>query len=111
MLRTEAGRRPHDKGLADLVGELSTHTAEFSRRWAAHDVRLHQAGTKTFHHPVVGDLELYYDGLDLPGQPGLNLSAYSAEPGSRSDDGLKLLASWAVDPAPSKPDPTRTFQE
>ena len=96
LLRTEAGRNPHNKGLTDLVGELSTRSTEFSSRWAAHDVRLHQAGTKTFHHPVIGDLELYFDALDLPGQPGLNLTAYSAEPGSSAEDGLKLLASWAA---------------
>jgi hypothetical protein len=96
QLRTEAGRNPQNKALTDLVGELSTRSDEFARRWAAHDVRLHHAGTKTFHHPVIGDLELYYDALDLPGQPGLNLTAYSPEPGSSAEDGLKLLASWAA---------------
>lgn len=96
QLRTEAGRNPHNKGLSDLVGELSTRSTEFAARWAAHDVRLHQAGTKLFHHPAIGDLELFYDRLDLPGQPGVALTVYSAEPDSAADDGLKLLASWAA---------------
>ena len=103
LLRTEAGRNPHNRGLTDLVGELSTRSAEFSSRWAAHDVRLHQAGTKHFHHPVVGDLELFFDALDLPGQPGVTFTAYSAEPGSPADDGLKLLASWAASQSQDDP--------
>jgi hypothetical protein len=54
MLRTSAGRDPHDKQLHDLVGELSTRSDEFRRRWSAHDVRIHSVGTKHFHHHIVG---------------------------------------------------------
>jgi len=96
LLRTEAGRDPHNPDLTNLVGELATLSEEFRTRWAAHDVRLHQRGTKTFHHPVVGRLELAFDAMDLPADPGLTLTAYSAEPGSSSEDGLRLLASWAA---------------
>ena len=53
-LRSEAGRHPHDRGLSDLVGQLSMRSAEFRGRWAAHNVRFHQTGTKRLHHPVVG---------------------------------------------------------
>jgi transcriptional regulator with XRE-family HTH domain len=95
-LRTEAGRNPHDRGLQDLVGELSTRSQEFRTRWAAHNVRRHQTGRKRLHHPVVGDLELTYEVLALPADPGLSLVVYGAEPGSASQDGLKLLASWAA---------------
>jgi transcriptional regulator with XRE-family HTH domain len=96
LLRTEAGRDPYDKGLSDLVGELSTRSDEFRTRWAAHDVRLHQTGVKQFHHPVVGDLRLDFEAMDLSADTGLTLTAYSAEPGSASHDGLKLLATWAA---------------
>ena len=96
LLRTEAGRNPYDKGLTDLVGELSTRSDDFRMWWAAHDVRLHYAGTKHFHHPAVGDLVLAYDALDLPADPGLTLTVYSAEPGTAAADGLTLLASWAA---------------
>ena len=41
ILRTEAGRDPHDPAMHDLVGELSTRSDEFRRRWNTHDVRLH----------------------------------------------------------------------
>jgi transcriptional regulator with XRE-family HTH domain len=95
-LRTVAGRNPHDRGLQDLVGELSTRSQEFRTRWAAHNVRQHQTGRKRLHHPVVGDLELTYEVLALPADPGLSLVVYGAEPGSASQDGLKLLASWAA---------------
>ena len=81
ILRTEAGRDPHDKALHDLVGELSTRSEEFRRRWARHDVRLHGAGTKHFHHTVVGDLELAYESVDMVSEPGLTLTVYAAEPG------------------------------
>jgi transcriptional regulator with XRE-family HTH domain len=105
ILRGEAGRSPYDKGLSDLIGELSTRSETFRTRWAAHDVRLHRSGTKRLHHPVVGDIVLAYESMDLPADPGLTLQAYSAEPGSPSADALGLLASWAAteEPAPHAP--------
>ncbi|AEK42280.1 helix-turn-helix domain-containing protein [Amycolatopsis mediterranei] len=96
ILHTEAGRNPHDKGLHDLVGELSTRSDEFRRRWSAHNVRHHGTGSKTFHHPVVGTLTLAYEGLELAAEPGLTLTIYTAEPGSPSEEALRLLASWAA---------------
>ena len=99
ILRAEAGRDPYDKRLSDLIGELSTRSDEFRVRWAAHDVKLHRTGVKRFHHPVVGELILDFESLDLPGDPGQKLLVYSAEPGSRSQEALDLLASWASTPA------------
>ncbi len=96
ILRTEAGRDPHDRALHDLVGELSTRSDEFRSRWASHNVRHHGAGTKRFHHPVVGELTLAYEGLDLAAEPGLTLTIYTAEPGTASEERLRLLGSWAA---------------
>jgi transcriptional regulator with XRE-family HTH domain len=96
ILRTEAGRNPHDKDLHDLVGELSTRSDAFRTRWGAHNVRHHGTGTKRFHHCAVGDLTLAYEGLELAAEPGLTLTIYAAEPGSPSDEALRLLASWAA---------------
>jgi MmyB-like transcription regulator ligand binding domain/Helix-turn-helix domain len=96
ILRTQAGRTPYDKGLSDLIGELSTRSETFRTRWAAHNVRLHQTGTKLLHHPVVGDLDLAWEAMDLPADPGLTLHVYSAEPSSPTADALNLLASWAA---------------
>lgn len=96
ILRTEAGRTPHDKGLHDLVGELSTRSAVFGTLWSAHDVRLHGVGAKTFHHDAVGNLELAYEGLEMLSAPGLHLTLYSAEPGSPTAQALALLATWSA---------------
>ena len=103
MLRTEAGRDPYDKALTDLVGELCTRSDDFRVRWAAHDVRLHRTGLKHFHHPVVGDLHLNFESMQLSADPGLTLTALSAEAGSPSDDALRLLASWAATHHPADP--------
>ena len=94
ILRTEAGRDPHDKDLHDLVGELSTRSDDFRRRWSTHNVRYHGAGTKLFHHHDVGDLELVYESLDMISDPGLTLTLYAAEPESPTAHALELLASW-----------------
>ena len=94
ILRTEAGRDPHDKALHDLVGELSTRSQQFRRRWSYHNVRLHGAGIKHFHHTVVGNLELAYESVDMISDPGLTLTIYVAEPASPTAHALDLLASW-----------------
>ena len=94
ILRTEAARDPRNKELHDLVGELCTRSEDFASRWSAHDVRHHGTGFKTFRHPVVGELTLAYEGLEMAAEPGLTLTVYSAEPGSASEEALRLLASW-----------------
>jgi transcriptional regulator with XRE-family HTH domain len=96
ILRWAAGRDPHDRDLSDLVDELATHSEVFRARWATHDVRFHNTGVKHFHHPVVGELSLTYNRLDLAADDGVTLFTYTAEPGSRSEEALKLLGSWAA---------------
>ncbi|MCW2602316.1 MAG: hypothetical protein JWN61_451 [Pseudonocardiales bacterium] len=95
LLRSEAGRSPHDKALSDLVGELSTKSALFGKLWASHNVREHRTGTKRVTHPAVGDLDLTFEAMDLTADRGLQMLAYTAEPGSPSQDGLQLLANLA----------------
>lgn len=96
LLRGEAGRDPYDRDLTDLIGELSTRSEPFRTWWAAHNVRLHRTGVKRLHHPLVGDLTLAYESMDLTADQGLRLNAYSAEPGSPDQDTLNLIASWAA---------------
>jgi len=96
ILRAEAGRSPYDRQLSDLVGELSTQNDLFRRLWGAHDVKEHRTGIKKIHHPVVGDLSLTFQSMDLSSDRGLQMLVFSAEPGSSSYDGLQLLSNWAA---------------
>jgi transcriptional regulator with XRE-family HTH domain len=96
ILRAEAGRDPYDRRLSDLIGELSTRSEDFRVRWAAHNVKFHRTGAKQLHHPVVGDLTLAYEALELPADSGQRILIYTAEPNSPSDDALKLLATWCA---------------
>ncbi|WP_307161398.1 helix-turn-helix transcriptional regulator [Streptomyces rishiriensis] len=105
LLRTEAGRAPHDSELTGLVGELVTRSEEFRSAWAKHNVRLHHTGRKSFGHPSVGLITLDFDAMELPAQPGLTLTAYSCAPGTPDHDALRLLATWA---ASEKPHPSGT---
>ncbi len=99
MLRTMAGENPYDPGLTELVGELSTRSEQFRTLWAAHNVRQHRAGIKKIHHPIVGDMTLSYESMDLTADTGLRLNAYVAEPGTSSAEALSMLASWISSPA------------
>jgi len=96
MLRLEAGNNPHDEQLIALVGELSTRSELFRQRWASQDVRFHRSGRKRLNHPVVGQLDLDFEAMPLPSEPGLQLNIYTAAAGTPTADGLKLLASWAA---------------
>lgn len=99
ILRSNAGRNPEDRALRELIGELSTKSEVFRSRWANHNVRFHRTGLKRLRHPVVGDLELEYEAFELPADPGLTMFAYTAQPGSPTEERLKLLASWAASEA------------
>ncbi|MGG5260108.1 helix-turn-helix transcriptional regulator [Phycicoccus avicenniae] len=96
MLRLEAGRNPHDKHLIELVGELSTRSELFRQRWASQDVRYHRSGRKRLRHPAVGRLDLDFEAMELPSEPGLQLNVYTAAEGTPTSDALKLLASWVA---------------
>ncbi|MFC3688926.1 helix-turn-helix domain-containing protein [Aquipuribacter hungaricus] len=102
ILRVEAGRSPHDRALSDLVGQLATRSDTFRRLWASHDVREHRTGVKSITHPVVGDLDLTYEALDLSASRGLQLIAYTARPDSPDSDALRMLASYTASEVPTK---------
>ncbi|SDS46557.1 helix-turn-helix transcriptional regulator [Microlunatus soli] len=102
IIRREAGRDPHDRGLQELVGELSTRSETFRRLWGAHDVRTHGAGTKRFNHPEVGEMVLSYEELAVTAEPGVVMLIYTAEPGSPTAEKLRLLASLAAEQSPAQ---------
>ncbi len=93
LLRAEAARSPDSPPVTGLVGELSTRSDQFRIRWAAHIVKAHRHGVKRFRHADVGELSLTYNVFDITGVGGLSLFGYTAEPHSRSDEALRLLAS------------------
>ncbi|TDU01827.1 Xre family transcriptional regulator [Streptomyces sp. 846.5] len=98
QLQLEAARTPGDPRMNTLVGELSTRDEHFRRCWAAHAVAGRGVGTKHLNHPAVGALALDWDTLTCAADPEQHLVIWTAEPGSPSDDGLRLLASWTAAP-------------
>lgn len=110
-LRIEAGRNPYDRGLTDLVGELSTRSEEFRTWWAAHNVKFHTTAAKTVRHPAVGELELTGEALTLPGDYGLTIITYTVEPHSASEQALNFLASWSTQESPANPRESETIEE
>ncbi|WP_432182317.1 hypothetical protein [Streptomyces sp. NBC_00063] len=95
-LRTEAARTPGNTDLADLINELATHSDEFAMRWDAHDVEYYRSGQQRFHHPAVGDIDLDYDALEIPADPGLTLVTYTLTPTSAYADVFRRLQAHAV---------------
>lgn len=96
LLRAEAARSPDSPAVARLVGELATRSKQFRTRWAAHNVKAHRHGVKRFQHSEVGELSLTCNVFDITGAGGLSLIGYTAQPHSRSDEALRLLASWTA---------------
>jgi transcriptional regulator with XRE-family HTH domain len=96
QLRTEAARTAGDQSLNALVGELSTQDEQFRTWWAGHVVTRLCVRTKQLNHPVVGPLALDWATLTSTADPEQHLITWSAEPGSPSDDALRLLASWSA---------------
>ncbi|SEN46428.1 helix-turn-helix transcriptional regulator [Actinacidiphila rubida] len=106
MLRLEAGRYPGDRQLADLVGELTLQSPEFSRWWNDHRVLRRTHGAKHYVHPVVGEIHFHYESFQVPGDSEQTLCVYNVEPGSASEEALALLRSWTA-PEPIGPDAGR----
>jgi transcriptional regulator with XRE-family HTH domain len=96
MLRLEAGRHPHDRRLADLVGELTLALPEFTAWWNDHRVLRRTHGAKHYHHPLVGELHFSYESFQVPGDTDQTLCVYNVEPGSETAEALRLLASWTT---------------
>ena len=95
MLRMESARHPADPALAAVVAELTEDSEDFRPAWERHDVHEHRSGTKTYHHPAVGDLPLTYDVLTLPGVPGTGVTVYGPQAGTDAQERLVALADWA----------------
>ncbi len=89
-LRATLARYPLDPAVTGLIEELRDGSPEFARLWERHDVQAAPMLTKTFRHPVVGEVTVDCDGLALTDRDQ-HLVLYSAPPGSRSAEALALL--------------------
>lgn len=99
-LRAAAAQYPDDPGIHGLIADLRPLSAEFVRRWQQLRVCVRRGSTtKHLQHPVVGELIMECEVLDIAGH-GQRLIIYSAAPGSPSADALKLLGvlgtQWAA---------------
>ena len=104
-LRLDAGRYPDDPATRQLVGELAMTSEGFRRWWADHRVVERSHGTKRMRHPVVGELEIHYEAMNLPGDPDQTLFLYTTRAGSPSRDAMRLLSSWLATAAePARPE-------
>ncbi|MCE7010820.1 helix-turn-helix transcriptional regulator [Kibdelosporangium philippinense] len=99
QLRLDAGQHPNDVLLAELIGELSVKSDDFRTKWATHDVKRKTHDSVRLQHPLVGELTVRYETFTLPGDQDQALSIYHPEPGSASQEALRLLASWGADTA------------
>lgn len=100
-MRRHNSQYPDDPQLNTLVAELSAGYPEFRRWWAEHDVATRDTGRKHLRHPVVGDLLLDWSVMTWAADPDQQIIAWTAEPGSPSEDALRPLASWTADPSRS----------
>ncbi|WP_322748556.1 MULTISPECIES: helix-turn-helix transcriptional regulator [unclassified Frankia] len=96
VLRRRAAARPDDPSLTALVGELSVQNEQFRQWWADGEVAPLTGGIKVFNHPIVGELTLDWDALSCGPDTGQQLIIWIAESGSRTEEGLRLLSSWAA---------------
>ncbi|KAB8166955.1 helix-turn-helix domain-containing protein [Streptomyces sp. 3MP-14] len=96
-LRLDAGRHPHDRLLADLVGELMVRSPEFGTWWHDHRVLRRTHGLKHYRHPLVGDLTFHYESFPVAGEPDQTLCVYNVEPDSETARALTLLGTWTAD--------------
>ena len=89
-LRSTLARYPSDPAVTGLVDELRAGSPEFARLWERHDVQDAPRLTKTFRHPVVGEITVDCDSLALTDRDQ-HLVLYSAPPGSPAAEALALL--------------------
>ncbi|WP_026122732.1 helix-turn-helix transcriptional regulator [Nocardiopsis halotolerans] len=89
-LRATLARYPSDPAVTGLVDELRDASPDFVRLWERHDVQAAPMLTKTFRHPVVGEITVDCDALAITDRDQ-HLVLYSAPPGSPGAEALALL--------------------
>ncbi|MGU3293338.1 helix-turn-helix transcriptional regulator [Williamsia sp. M5A3_1d] len=95
-LRTASARYPDDPAIRALVDELRDGSEEFAHLWDRNDVQPPSMLTKTFRHPVVGELTLDCDVLHL-NDGDQHLVLYTAPVGSAAAESLAFLGALGAD--------------
>ena len=106
-LRLVSGRRPGDRRLHQLVGELTTGSEEFAALWADHGVRACASARYDLRHPLVGALTLTQQSLALAASPDQSVVVFTARPASRSEAALRRLAGSSLLEGPAQGAPGR----
>jgi len=107
-LRREAGRRPHDHRLRQLVDDLRGADGDVARWWDDQSVRDHASVAKQIRHPAAGELAFDIEIVCPPHEPDQRLVVYTAQPDSPTARLLPLLASWDTHPATAPTDTARS---
>lgn len=105
VLRLYAGSHPDDPELPGLIADLSRGSEVFRQEWTSHSVVEHARGHKRFHNPLVGELTLAYETLEVLGDRDQTLLVFTPAAGSRDEEALRLLAAWR-EPASRRRSPT-----
>jgi transcriptional regulator with XRE-family HTH domain len=89
-LRATAARRGGDPDVEDLVDALLSHSEEFARLWAEHQVQIPRERHKRLIHPAVGLVEVDCESLLTPEQDQ-ELVLLTARPDAEAARQLRLL--------------------
>jgi len=79
----------HDAAMTELVGLLTSESAEFAEWWPQHDVSGFETRLRRFRHPTAGELTFQYQQLTPAEWPSLRVVAQLPVPG---DDSAERLA-------------------
>jgi transcriptional regulator with XRE-family HTH domain len=95
-LRVRYTQGQPDQRVQALISELIERSPVFRQLWEEHGAVKRMKGRKTFNHPEIGEIELDWDRLTVPGASGQVLMVYSAAPGTPGATALTLLSTLAA---------------
>ncbi|MBS2537845.1 helix-turn-helix domain-containing protein [Catenulispora sp. NF23] len=92
-LRSQLAVYPDARDLRRLIDGLLADSPDFARLWKEYEVRRRTGGSRSFSHPVVGELHLEYESLPLADTPGHRLILYPTVLGTPEHAAVTLLDS------------------
>lgn len=79
-----------------MLAELSRKSNDFVRLWVEHPVAERAHSVHEYNHPLVGRLTLAEESLNVPDDPGQQISFQCPASGSESAERLRLLGSLVL---------------